>query len=152
MHALRIIWIGKTERGYPRSGVDYFADRIRALQPLEIVELRAATHSGRDVASALEAEGAAILKRVGAQERMVLLDEGGKEMTSREFARWLAAEQPLVFVLGGAHGIAAEVSERARHRLSLSRFTFPHQLARVVLLEQIYRALTLQRGHGYHHD
>lgn len=151
MHALRIIWVGKTEKGYPRAGVEYFAERIRTLQPLDIAEVRPAGHSGRDAAATVELEGAAILKRAGPQERLVLLDEGGEEMSSRQFAKWLAGQQPLAFVLGGAHGIAAGVRKRATRTLSLSRLTFPHQLARVVLLEQIYRALTLNRGHGYHH-
>jgi 23S rRNA (pseudouridine1915-N3)-methyltransferase len=152
MHALRIIWVGKTAKGYAQAGVDYFTDRIRALQPIDIVELRAAAHSGREVPAALEAEGAAILKRLEPQERVVLLDEGGEEMTSRQFAQWLAERQPVTFVLGGAHGLAGSIRQRAQHKLSLSRLTFPHQLARVVLLEQIYRALTLRRGHGYHHE
>jgi 23S rRNA (pseudouridine1915-N3)-methyltransferase len=151
MHPLRVIWVGKTAKGYARAGVDYFAGRIRVLQPLDIVEVRAAAHSGRAASAALEAEGAAVLKRLGPQERLVLLDEGGDEMTSRQFAQWLAGNQPLAFVLGGAHGMGSALRSRAQHKLSLSRFTLPHQLARVVLLEQIYRALTLRRGHGYHH-
>ena len=152
MQALRIIWVGKTAKGYAQTGVEYFTGRIRALQPIEIVEVRAAAHSGRDPAAALEAEGVTVLKRLAPQERVALLDEGGEEMTSRQFAQWLAERQPLAFVLGGAHGLAGSLRRRAQYKLSLSRLTFPHQLARVVLLEQIYRALTLRRGHGYHHD
>jgi 23S rRNA (pseudouridine1915-N3)-methyltransferase len=151
MQPLRVIWVGKTEKGFVQDAVDFYASRIRALQPLELIDVRLASHSGRQPQVALAEESESILRRVGAGSAYTLLDEAGREMTSREFASWLSESQPATFVVGGPYGVAPTIRDRARECLSLSRLTFPHQLARVVLLEQIYRALTLQRGHAYHH-
>ena len=151
MQRFRVLWVGKTAKGFPTEGVAYYQKRIRPLAELECVEIRAASHSGRDPAQALQAEGAALLRRIAPQERVILLDEGGIELTSPRLADWLAERQPAVFVIGGAYGVDPAVRARAEHRLSLSRLTLPHQLVRIVLLEQLYRALTIRQGHAYHH-
>lgn len=157
MAGLRVVWVGRTQQGFVEEGVAYYRDRIAPFQPLEIVEVRAAGHSGRDPAQALRREGEAILKRIPPADPVALLDERGRELDTRAFARWLAARQqeaarPLTFVVGGAYGVDAAVRDRAQDTLALSRLTFPHQLVRVILLEQLYRALSLLAGHAYHHE
>lgn len=89
--------------------------------------------------------------------RIVALDERGSELTSREFSRWLgrilhSGARGLCFLLGGADGLGKDVLAQADERLSLSRLTLAHRLARVVLVEQIYRAMTILRGEPYHRD
>lgn len=156
MTGLRVIWVGRSQHRFVEEGVAFYRERIAAFQPLELVEVRAAAHSGREPAQALRREGEAILRRIAPDEPVVLLDENGREPTTRELAHWLAAWQadagrPLAFVVGGAYGVDDAVRQRAGRVLALSRLTLPHQLVRVVLLEQLYRALSLQAGHRYHH-
>ncbi len=157
MQGLRVIWVGKTSKGFAAEGVAHYLKRIRPLCPLECVELKTAGHSGRGAESAKEKESEAILKRLGGRETVVLLDEQGRQPDSRSWARMLGellekSPAPCTFVLGGAYGVDERVRARAGEVVSLSRMTFPHQLARVVLLEQIYRGLTLLSGHAYHHE
>jgi len=154
MLALRVIWVGRSKRGFSQDAVDHYCKRIRALGSLECIEIRAASHSGRDEKAAIKAESDAILKRLGKRGAVLLLDERGRQPTSRELADQLGAlgsAGGVTFVMGGAYGVDERVRACAGEVISLSRLTFPHQLARVVLLEQIYRALTLRAGHGYHH-
>jgi len=99
---------------------------------------------------ALKAEGERILKQAGAN--FVLLDEKGIMMGSEEFARWLEKAPEWRFVLGGPYGVSPEVKKLARARLSLSKMTLPHELVRVMFLEQLFRALTILKGKGYHHQ
>ena len=103
---------------------------------------------------AKEEEGASLLARIGDREHVVALDERGKEYTSVELARrveaWLGGGRDVALVLGGSDGLAPEVLARAGEKLALSRLTLAHRLARVVLLEQLYRALTIVRGEPYH--
>ena len=157
MLRLRVIWVGKCKRGFAQDGVAHYRKRIKPLGDLECVEIRAASHSGREKNAARKAESGAILKQMGSRGSMVLLDERGRQPSSRELAEMLEAAamidgQSITFVLGGAYGVDSRVRSAASETISLSRLTFPHQLARVVLLEQLYRALTLTAGHNYHHD
>ena len=156
MGALRVIWVGKTERGFHQQAVTFYRKRIEPLQTLECIEVRSAAHSGRDAKRAVGKESDAILKRIAPRDPVILLDEKGRQRSSRELAALFdglsRGGASLTLVLGGAYGVDERVRARADVKLSLSRLTFPHQLARVILLEQIYRSLTLREGHGYHHD
>ena len=113
--------------------------------------------AGRAATAVREAEGQALLRRIEAGDRVVLLDEGGDEFTSRQFARFLekrlaAGGKRLVFVVGGATGFSDEVRRRADGTLSLSRLTMTHQMVRLFFAEQLYRAFTILRGEPYHND
>ena len=104
---------------------------------------------GRDVA------GKASKSRSGAKSTLVLMDPGGKQLTSEEFARFLGNYQdrnplPLIVAVGPADGFCQATRDAAQHAISLGSMTLPHELARVVVLEQIYRALTILKGHPYH--
>lgn len=157
MLKLRVMWVGKTKRGYAQDGVAFYRKRIKPLGELECVEIRAASHSGREPEAAARTESDAILKRLGPRDVAVLLDERGRQLSSPELAAMLDSPgmedgRGLTFILGGAYGVDARVKAHAAKSISLSRLTFPHQLARVILLEQLYRALTLRAGHAYHHE
>lgn len=154
---IKLLCVGKTERGFIQEGLDYYSGRLKPFAVLEMLEIRTGGHSGRNRTSALEHEGNAILKALQPGEFMMLLDETGHQYTTREFAQWLQKHQEasgaqLTFVIGGAYGVSSSVKNRANSALSISKMTMPHQLVRVVFLEQLYRALTLNAGHGYHHD
>lgn len=104
----------------------------------------------------IEREGKTILAAVDERDHVVLLDEKGKEFDSAGLAAFLekklnASTHRLVFIIGGAYGVSQSVRERAGDAISLSRLTFPHQLVRLVLAEQIYRALSILKGEKYHH-
>lgn len=104
----------------------------------------------------MQVEGERILAKTDAQERLVLLDEKGKQMTSPDLAvrlaDWQSDGRNLCFVIGGPDGVSAACRKRADFIWSLSRLTLPHGLARVLFAEQLYRAWSLQAGHPYHRD
>lgn len=102
-------------------------------------------------------EGELILKSIKKDDYVVLLDEGGKEFRSMEFAAFLKSKQNmglrrLVFIVGGPYGFSPEIYQLAREKVSLSRMTFSHQMVRLFFVEQIYRAMTILRGEPYHHE
>ncbi|MEE8397055.1 MAG: 23S rRNA (pseudouridine(1915)-N(3))-methyltransferase RlmH [bacterium] len=157
MAEIRVIWVGKTRNDYAKDGVAFYQKRLKPYFPLKCLTIKGAAHSGRSAEAAVRAESDAILKALGPERAVVLLDEGGREFSSLEFGEMLRRtfderSATLCFVLGGAYGVDARVRRRADETLSLSRLTFPHQLARVILLEQLYRAASLRAGHPYHHE
>lgn len=146
-----LICVGKLkDRGHLELELDY----LKRLTPpgLQIIETRA-----RDDDS--EKEGQDVLKKIhdiegsgGPRPRVIALTERGKLRSTQEFHQWLQglAGQPLIFVIGGASGHGQEVLKRCDEELSLSPLTFPHKLARLLLIEQLYRAQTIKQGHPYH--
>jgi 23S rRNA (pseudouridine1915-N3)-methyltransferase len=151
---LAIVAVGRLKERHWREAAEEYRKRLTPYARLEMVEV-----PDRDVtadeARALEAEAADILRAVPDGARVVVLEIGGRARGSEEFARWLESlgtgGQPNVaFVLGGAAGLHRSVVERADERMSLGPMTLPHQLARVVLLEQLYRAFRIIRGEPYH--
>ena len=103
-----------------------------------------------------DAEGELILKKLQADDHLVLLDEHGKELRSIEFAQWLERKQyaarRLVFAIGGPYGFSDAVYGRANEKISLSKMTFSHQMVRLIFTEQLYRACTILKGEPYHHE
>ena len=157
MKPLRIFWVGKHQHRFISDGVAYYQKLLNPLQPVELVEIRDAVHSGRDPQAAIKREGEALLKRIGGGETVVLLDEKGKQFSTREWAAMMGrlreeSGNPVCLIVGGAYGVADAVKQRSNHIVALSRLTFPHQLARVVLMEQLYRIYSLITGRAYNHD
>lgn len=111
--------------------------------------------SESDVVIKTKKESADILKNLQPSDLLVLCDERGKSFDSvnfsKQIASWQVQSQRVVFVIGGAFGVDEDLRKRANSVLRLSEFVMPHELARVVLLEQVYRAFTIQRGEKYHH-
>ena len=150
---LRVLSVGRDRSGWFEPGVRAYAERIEHHARLELVELPAATGS-LPPAAARRKEGQELLRRAGEDPWLVALDERGMAVDSPGFARLIGqareAGRDLTFVLGGDEGLEPAVRERAWKVLSLSAMTLPHRLARLVLMEQIYRAFTLLRGEPYH--
>jgi 23S rRNA (pseudouridine1915-N3)-methyltransferase len=146
------LWVGKTDdREYAR-GIERYRTRIEAWAKVEERAVRAEAERG-DAAAAREARR--VLETIEERDRIVALDETGKLRTTGEFARFLADHRDrdsrrLVFIVGGASGLDASVLRRADEVLSLSPMTFPHQVARLLLIEQVYRALSVRAGLRYH--
>ncbi len=151
---LKILWVGKTKNRFVRALAADYRDRVARFAPCEILEARDASgmRSGRDRPAA---ETKAIAKLLPGGCRLVVLDERGREMSSPDFARWLAAEmdrgtRELVFLIGGVEGVADGLLSRADLKLSLGRMTWTHEMCRVLLLEQLYRAFCILRNVPYH--
>ncbi len=150
---LRVLAVGRDRSGLYRPALEEYARRLERYARFEVVEVpEARRHAGTP--RARDEEGEAILARLRDGERVVALDERGREPSSEELARrlaaWLAEGRDLALVVGGADGLAEAVRARADESLSLSRLTLAHRLARLVLLEQLYRAFTILRGEPYH--
>jgi 23S rRNA (pseudouridine1915-N3)-methyltransferase len=143
---IKVAWIGRTKEPAIASLTDEYLKRISRYAPVEGISLR-------DEADLLAKFGKN--SKSGAKSSLVLMDSRGKEFTSEQFAKFLGDYQdtnplPLVFAIGGADGFAAETRSAAANTISLGKMTMPRELARVFLLEQIYRALTILKGHPYH--
>jgi len=154
---LAFCWPGKISAAYARTGIDDYVSRIRHYRDCRVVitpeEPRGSQYSDKH---RVEREGANLLKRVGdlAPAWVCALDPGGKAMSTGEFAELLRGQlyegtRTTVFVVGGPDGLSYAVRERADRLLRLSPFTLPHDMARLVLTEQVYRALTIIHGHPY---
>lgn len=153
-----MLTIGKTRSDIMAKGIGMYIDRINHYMPVEIRELPdVKTTKALTEARQKELEGQMIIDFLMPGDAMILLDERGRELTSREFSTFISKRMAsglkrLVMVIGGPYGFSPAVYERADGKVSLSRMTFPHEMARLILSEQIYRAMTILRGEPYHHD
>ena len=145
--------MGRDRSGWFEPGVQGYAERLRRYAELDLLELPAAK-GALPPADARRREGEALLGKIRPDSWLVALDERGTEVDSVELSRLVAtardAGRELVFCIGGDEGLDASVRDRAWKIVALSRMTLPHRLARLVLLEQLYRAFTLLRGEPYH--
>jgi 23S rRNA (pseudouridine1915-N3)-methyltransferase len=145
---IRIAWIGKTKEPAITSLTEEYLKRISRYVPVEGLALR-------QEAALLETCGRWPGAKGGTKSTLALMDSRGKELSSEQFAKFLGEYQdrsplPLVFAIGGADGFSDTLRAAAQHTLSLGKMTLQHELARVVLLEQVYRAFTILKGHPYH--
>jgi len=140
---IRIIAVGKIKDRHSASLIETYLTRARPWAVCEVVELKDQSP---------EKEGRAMIDRIGLSEMVVALDEGGEAPTSRDFAALLASHGSITFLIGGPDGLGDAAHQRADRTVRLSSMTFPHELARLVLAEQIYRGLSINRGHSYHRD
>lgn len=145
---IKIAWIGKTKEPAIASLTAEYLKRISRYVQVEGLTLR-------DEAALLELCGRSPGTKGGAKSTLVLMDSRGKEFSSEQFAKFLGDYQdrnplPLIFAVGGADGFSEAARAAAQHTLSLGKMTLAHELARVVLLEQVYRAFTILKGHPYH--
>lgn len=151
---VRVIVVGRNERGFVADGVEHYVKRLQRSIDLEVVVLPDAGKG--DVGYQQRAESERILAALRPGERLVVLDERGRSATSPGFAALLGAwrdqgVRQVAFVIGGAYGMTDAVREKADLVLSLSSMVFPHQLVRVLFVEQLYRAFSILQGTGYHH-
>ena len=150
---IKIAWIGKTKEPAIQSLTDEYRKRISCYVEVEGLALRDETALLQMCGRAAPAK--ASRRATGARSTLVLMDSRGRQFSSEELARFLEDYQdrnplPLVFAIGPANGFSEAARSAAQHTISLGQMTLPHELARVVLLEQIYRAFTILKGHPYH--
>lgn len=145
---LRFVWVGKTKRGPVKELSEDYLARVGRFARVEVIELRDRDDAGSDARKIVEREGEDILSRTAGDPFVVVLDEKGSELSSREFARFIethrvGSTRQMTFVIGGHAGLSDEVKRRADFTLALSRMTLTHDFARAVLAEQVYRAFTI---------
>ena len=156
---IKIVTVGKLKEKYLKDGIAEYSKRISRYAAVEMIELadektpdRASDSENEKI---LDLEGNRILSKIGDREFVVVLAIEGKTLSSEEFSKQLEQASingysTLRFVIGGSLGLSPQVKKRANLSLSFGRLTLPHQLMRLVLVEQIYRAFTIQQGSPYH--
>lgn len=156
---ISVICIGKLKEKYWTQAVEEYSKRLKSYCSLNIVELKEARLPDKagfaEELSVKEAEGTEILKKIKETDYVVTLEVNGKSLSSEKLAdkiQSLAANgrSSITFVIGGSLGLSEAVSRRADFKLSFSAMTFPHQMMRVILLEQVYRSFKIIRGETYH--
>ncbi len=151
---IRVAAVGRLKEAHWRAACDEYLKRLRPYASVEVTEV-ADRDITRDASRAVAAEGADLLRAIPESSYVVALDLAGPQVGSEAFSARLAdlmvgGRSDMTFVIGGSAGLAPEVLRRSDELLSLSRMTLPHQLARVVLLEQLYRAFRIMRNEPYH--
>ena len=156
---IKIVTVGKLKEKYLRDGIAEYSKRLSRFANLEMIELtdektpdRASDSENQKI---LELEGTRILSKIGDRDFVIVLAIEGKTLSSEEFSKQLEQApingfSTLTFVIGGSLGLSPQVKKRANLSISFGRLTLPHQLMRLVLVEQIYRAFTIQQGSPYH--
>jgi 23S rRNA (pseudouridine1915-N3)-methyltransferase len=152
---LKVLWVGKTQEPWVRTGIEEYAGRIRRYLPLDLLEAR--EEKGAAAQAMRERECERLTKLLPKGGRLVILDERGENLSSTEFASFLGKNRDqgvceLAFAIGGAYGFTDPFRNQAFKAISLSRMTLTHQMVRVFLLEQIYRGFTILNGEPYHHE
>ena len=153
-----LVQAGKTSDRNISEIADLYSSRIAKYNSIETVTLPNLKNTkNMPIDEQKLKEGKQMLQVVNSDDFVVVMDERGKEMRTVELAEWtkkifMLPAKRLVFVIGGAWGFSDEVYERADYRMSLSKLTFPHQLVRLIFLEQLYRVFTVLKGEPYHHE
>lgn len=154
---LTVIFIGKTGKKNLEQEICEYLRRLNHYAEINIIEISGIRLGAKLKESEIrEKEGVLVLAKLKETDYLILLDERGKEMTSSDFAKTIGQWQNrsiknAVFLIGGAYGFSEKVYLRANFNLSLSQMTFSHQMARLIFMEQLYRAYTILKGEPYHH-
>lgn len=150
---IKILAIGKLKQTFWKEGAAEYLKRVGFFCPAEILEL--SEEKGNNSKIVMEKEGTRLLEKIKKENFVIILDKTGKQISSeklaQKFSAWQTEHKEIVFVIGGAFGLAPEILKRANFVFSLSDLTFTHEQARVILLEQLYRALTIVNGKPYHY-
>lgn len=155
---IELLVIGATQSKYLVEGIKNYVGRLDHYVPFSMTVLRDIKSSKTlSETRQKELEGQMMLTALQPGDMVVLLDERGREFTSREFASFIdkqmvAGRRRLLFIVGGPYGFSEEVYARADAKISLSRMTFSHEMVRLFFVEQLYRAMTILKGEPYHHD
>jgi 23S rRNA (pseudouridine1915-N3)-methyltransferase len=154
MSSIKFIWVGKLKKKYWQQSFAHYWNNLSKFYALQETIIRDAAH-GTQI-QRIEKEGELIVTKIAPRDLVVTLDEKGSLLTSRELAqklkKWTETSglRPC-FIMGGAYGLSQDIQKKARFCLSLSPMTFPHEMARVILIEQLYRAATILKNFPYHH-
>ena len=156
---IRIIAIGKIKEKYLKEGIEEYVNRIRPYSQIEIVEVNDESivdnPNDSEIKKAIDKEGERVLKLLKPSDYLIGLDLNKKELDSMEFASFLEKKfvlggSSINFVIGGSYGLSDELKKRCNDSISLSKMTFLHQMTRLILLEQIYRAFKINKNETYH--
>ncbi len=153
---IRIIAIGKLKESFWKDTEAEYLKRLRPYAKIDIIEVKEEAFREHDKKETIKEKEAQLLTQyISAADMVVALHETGKEMTSIQFATWLDNEtntgKKITFIIGGPLGLDPGLLETIPMQLSLSQYTFPHQMVRTILLEQLYRAITISMGKQYHY-
>ena len=152
------IWsVGKPHESFVKEGIELFTKRISHYFPVEWNIIGGPKNAGTDIPSLKQKEGEIIISELAKDDYLVLLDEKGKSLTSEAFSifleqRGISSMKNIIFLIGGAYGVSEAVMKRADFTWSLSQLVFPHQLVRLIVAEQLYRACSIIRNEKYHHS
>lgn len=153
------IWsIGKDNESFIESGIQYYFQKTKPYNPVTLVIIQPSKKQATtDIERTKLLEEELILKKLEPQHYLILLDEKGKQLNSIQWAQQFQqlmnqSTKTLVLLIGGAYGVSAKVKERANQTWSLSPLVFPHQLVRLILAEQVYRAFSILNNSPYHHS
>lgn len=153
---LTLLAVGDKMPAWAESATADYLKRLPREAAMALATVKPEKRAGQSAEAIKRTEAARLLEKVPTGSRLVALDEHGKQVTTKELAellaRWLESGKDTVLVIGGADGLAPELLDRAETKLALSRLTLPHALARVLLAEQIYRAVSLLHNHPYHRE
>ncbi len=153
---IKIIALGKIKEKFLKEGIDEFLKRLTPYAAVEVIELSPVEIKDEHlIERALDEEGEKILSYIKPQSYVITMEIEGKELSSEEFAEKIVeltndGQGEIVFVIGSSCGISKNVSARANFKMSMSKMTFLHQFARLILIEQIYRAFKIIKGETYH--
>jgi len=155
MFHVTILMVGKTREAFIQDGLAFYARRLQPFLNLTLTTVREEKAASGLTPEVIKArEGRRLQAQIPPRALAIALTPQGREFTTEAFAAWLTRQElagrPLAFLLGGHLGLDPETLAAAHERLSLSRLTLTHELSRLVLLEQLYRAMTIKTGHPYH--
>ncbi|MFT6715542.1 MAG: 23S rRNA (pseudouridine1915-N3)-methyltransferase [Saprospiraceae bacterium] len=151
------ISIGKTKESEYVKFIEFYTKKLNHYNSFEYLEYPALKNSNKFSKEKLkEEEGKLILKKIKQNSQVILLDEKGRNHSSREFASYINKKmvgggQEIYFIIGGAFGFSEAIYQRANEKIALSKMTFTHQMVRIIFLEQLYRAFSIIKGEKYHH-
>lgn len=155
---IQVISIGKTNHPALRKWLPEYIKRISHYVPVDWIELPELKHTKNiRPQDQKEKEGVLVLKAIQQQDVVILFDENGDSMTSKDFASFIQKKmntgvRNLIFIIGGPYGFSPDVYARAQHNISLSSMTFSHQMVRIFVAEQLYRAFSILNNEPYHHE
>lgn len=156
---ITIIAVGKLKEKYLKNGLSEYLKRMKSYANVKIVEVNdepaGQTLSDAEVEQVKEAEGQRIIGKIPERARVIALDLKGKQLTSEAFAEEVNetmtyGTSQIAFIIGGSHGLSKEVLQKTDLKISFGKMTYPHQLMRLILIEQIYRAFKIIRNEPYH--
>lgn len=149
---IKIICVGKIKEKYLKEAIDEYIKRLSKYTKMSIIEVN--DYASGDINTILKKEQEEILKYIDDKDYVVVLDIDGHNISSTELAKKISntfiSYSNITFVIGGSYGLTDKIKELSQYRLSFSKLTFPHQLFRVMLLEQIYRAFKINNNEEYH--
>lgn len=151
---IKIIAVGRIKEKSMVSLIQEYTKRMTTVHKLEIIELDNSKHKDSEVDKIIEDESQRLLSKVSDKEDLILLDLKGKNISSPDLSKLmdksLSNGRNIVFIIGGSHGVSDQVRREAKFIWQMSALTFPHQLVRLLLVEQIYRGFMIQKNHPYH--